>query len=364
MMNDQALDILTELCSIPTAPFVEHRVLAWIDAFAKKRRLRITSDKYGNRLIELGPKSTKPRLVFVAHSDHPGMVATKMLDTTTLLARFHGGVLSEYVLGEKVLFFERKREVRGVIKRVTQTSDRADYPAEVEVTVKSPVTAGSPGTFDQGVGRTKSGKFYSRVCDDLAGVAAILAAFDELRGKRLKAPVAALITRAEEEGFIGAIGAVKDGTLIRKTDRLISVECSAVQPYAQQGNGVILRVGDRLSIFNSAFTYWMNQQCDELAKEDNTFKFQRCLMPGGACEGTVFDSHGYCAAATCVPLGNYHNMDREKKKLGPEFIDLADWTNEVKLFIRLAERAGTIDLKFSPLKAHLNNRFAAMKKYL
>ena len=75
-------------------------------------------------------------------------------------------------------------------------------------------------------------------------------------------------------------------------------------------------------------------------------------------------AYGYEATCLCLPLGNYHNMDREKKTLGPEYIDLNDWTNEVKLFVRLAERAGDADLKFRPLKSRLNKRFAAMKKYL
>lgn len=357
------VSLLTEICSIPTAPFAEHRVLDWIDRFAKSRRLRIEKDQFGNRLIQVGPSRGR-RLVFVAHTDHPGMVAERMTDPTTLAARFHGGVLSSFVTGEKVRFFDGGREVSGIISRVTRKSDRADYPAEVEVRVKSPVSRLSPGMFDQGVGRTKGGKFYSRVCDDLAGVAAVLAAIDQLRSRRLAAPVAALLTRAEEEGFIGAIAAVKTGELVRKTDRLISVECSAIQPQAQQGNGVILRVGDRTSIFNSAFTFWINQQCEELAKEDKTFKHQRTLMPGGTCEGTVFDAHDYCAAAVCVPLGNYHNMDRERKQIGPEYIELSDWRNEVKLFVRLGERAGEVDLKFGSLKQRLNRRFAAMKRFL
>ena len=45
-------------------------------------------------------------------------------------------------------------------------------------------------------------------------------------------------------------------------------------------------------------------------------------MPGGTCEATVYDAYGYTAAAVCIPLGNYHNMDRGKKKIGPEYIDV------------------------------------------
>lgn len=364
-MTDRDLDLLMQLCSIPTAPFAEQRVLAFIDDFAHRRRFDLKFDRYGNRLLQAGPKRGRRRLVFVAHTDHPGMVSMKMTGPRTLLARFHGGVLSDYVRGTKVRFFAGDgKEVPGRVENITRKSDRADFPVEVEVSVRSPVPRGAPGMFDQGGGRVKGRRFYSRVCDDLAGVAAILSAMDRLDRRKLKVPVAALLTRAEEDGFIGAIAAVRAGELVRRDDRLISVECSAEQPYAKQGNGVILRVGDRTSIFHSGFTHWMHQQCEQLARDDKSFRFQRALMPGGSCEGTVFDSHGYVAAAACVPLGNYHNMDRQKQVIGPEYVDLADWRNEVKLFAHLGQRAHEIDLKFTGLKQRLNKRFSMLRGYL
>ena len=80
---------------------------------------------------------------------------------------------------------------------------------------------------------------------------------------------------------------------------------------------MIIRVGDKTSIFNSAFTYFLTQQAEALAKKDKSFKYQRALMPGGTCEATVYDAWGYIAAAVCVPLGNYHNMDRAQKEDRP-----------------------------------------------
>ena len=72
------------------------------------------------------------------------------------------------------------------------------------------------------------------------------------------------------------------------------------------------------------------------AKKKGGFTFQRSLMPGGACEGTCFDAFGYTAAAVCVALGNYHNMDRDKKTMGPEFISVRDWQHMVRLFVETA----------------------------
>src|SRR5439155_12123216 len=132
---------------------------------------------------------------------------------------------------------------------------------------------------------------------------------DVLHRSPTNTPVAVFLTRAEEEGFIGAVAAVLKPALLRKSDRIVAIECSAMQPYAPQGHGVIIRVGDKTSIFNSGLTYFLTQQAAALQKKSRSFKYQRALMPGGTCEATVYDAYGYTAAAVCVALGNYHNMD-------------------------------------------------------
>ena len=87
-------------------------------------------------------------------------------------------------------------------------------------------------------------------------------------------------------------------------------------------------------------------------------------MPGGTCEATVYDIWGYTAASLCVPLGNYHNMDNSRGKIGPEFIDVADWKNMVKLFIHLAQTGVQFQPGHGELRAKILTRFATMKKFL
>lgn len=357
--------ILHQLCSIPTAPFVEQRVYDWVEKFARSRsHLRLTRDAHGNRLLELAARSREPRLVFVAHTDHPGMVSEHMIDRRTLEARFFGGVLSEYVHGARVRFFDGRREVRGTVTHVVETEERKLYPSSVRVRIAAPVSPGSIGMFDLAPSRVRGGKFQSRLCDDLAGAAAALEMLDRLARKPPKSTVAVLLTRAEEVGFIGAIAAAQKPKLLRRSDRIISIECSAEQPYAQQGNGVILRVGDRVSVFNSALMYFMDRTAEDLAKRDRSFKFQRCLMPGGACEATVFDAMGYITGAACVPLGNYHNMDRKRKRIAEEYVDVNDWKNMVKLFVALAGAAHTFKPGHGQLRSRLNQRFETLKGLL
>jgi endoglucanase len=363
------MNILSELCSVPTAPYAEHRVIEYVERFVRDRSksLRLSRDRFNNQLIELRGKypAKARRLVLVAHMDHPGFVARKMINGKTLQADFYGGVLREYVNGAKVRFFdETNTEIRGIVTSTTPDKERPNYPSSAKIHLRMPVTPGSPGMFDQGPGRMKGNKFVSRVCDDLGGAAAALAVLDELSDKPPKNPVAVLLTRAEEDAFIGAIGAVLHPELLEKSDLIISIECSARQRYALQGNGVVLRVGDRTSIFNSAFMYFLNQQAQALAKRDSKFKFQRALMPGGTCEATVFDAYGYTTGAVCVPLGNYHNMDRHRRKIGPEYVDVNDWKNMVKLLAKVSRESHEFTADLGTLKEKIEKRFQAQRPLL
>ena len=348
------MDILCELCSCPTAPFAEHLVIEYVREFVRRHpRLKVSSDRFGNLLIELpGKVRGGPRWVFTAHMDHPGFVAEKMLDGKTLQAAFRGGVRAEFFKGSRVRFFDAGREILATVREFTVGKDRG-YPERAVLSVSRQVTAGSPGMWDEGEGHTKRGKFFSRVCDDLAGAAAALAMLSELASRPPRSTIAVLLTRAEEEGFIGAIAASLEPTLLRKSDRVVAIECSAMQPYAPQGKGAVIRVGDRTSVFNSDLTHFITQQAIALAKRDKRFQYQRALMPGGTCEATVYDIYGFTAASICVALGNYHNMDVAKGKVGPEYIDLSDWKCMVKLFVYLARTGHTWEPGHRMLKARV-----------
>ncbi len=355
--------ILRDLCSVPTAPFCESRVVDFVANFVSHRKnLSLRADRFGNLLIELKSRSRSPRWVFTAHMDHPGLIASETRGRT-LHATFRGGVKTEFFRGAKIRFFDADREIPGVIL-TAKPGDPKRSEHHLTVRVDSLVPPCTLGMFDQGPGRFQSGKFLSRVCDDLAGAAACLAMFDQLHRKPPRSPIAVLLTRAEEVGFIGAIAVSQHRTLLRKSDRVIAIECSSQQPFAPQGAGVILRVGDRTSIFNSPLTYFLGQQADELKKRDKKFLYQRALMPGGTCEATVYDVFGYTASSLCVALGNYHNMDTQKKKIAPEFVDVADWRNMVKMFVRLAQYGHEFVPGHLALRRRILLRFKPLQKLL
>ena len=132
-----------------------------------------------------------------------------------------------------------------------------------------------------------------------------------------------LLTRAEEVGFLGAFEAIRLGTV--PTDAVVlSLECSKALPEAPQGGGVIVRVGDRMSIFDPALTAALAAVA---AAAD--IPHTRRLMDGGVCEASAFCAAGYRASGLCIALGNYHNADDGGRGVGPEHVLVDDYLAEV-----------------------------------
>ena len=139
-------------------------------------------------------------------------------------------------------------------------------------------------------------------------------------------------------GFIGAIHLAKSGEVARDVT-IVSLECSSERsPGAgKMGEGVIIRVGDKTSIFNDADT----RALTTLAVE-NKIPHQRCLMSGGTCEATAYQLYGYRAAALCVALGNYHNCGPDTT-IAPEFVSVEDVQGMVRLLVAAATMPATAD---------------------
>lgn len=335
--------VLKGLLSLPTGTFVEGAVLQYIqNTCSRLPEVTCTSDRYGNLLAHYRhrPPDVTP-LVLAAHTDHPGFVAQEMIDRRTLRAVLRGGVASSYVERAKVRFWSRDHWITARVRELTRTADAPRYghgatrPLDGLLTVAEPVEPNSPGMWDLD-GPVLDGDLVRGVaCDDLAGVAAMLELLRRLSRKQAQAEVYYLFTRAEEVGFIGAIGAAEARTVSKKLP-IVAIETSKELPNAAVGEGPILRVGDRMSVFTPELTAWCGQVAQKLAARRKNFRFQRKLMDGGTCESTAYVVYGYQASGLCLALGNYHNMNEKTGKLGSEYVSLADWQSLVDWFEALA----------------------------
>lgn len=331
---------LLELTGLPTAAGLESRVIEWIEKWASRRKnVTLTRDELGNLTIKRKGARSKRPIYFTAHLDHPAFAVTEVLDHGRhIQAEFRGGVHDDYFEGTPVtLHLQGKKPVQG--KVISLDRKRSGDLLQL-VTIKleriAPVLPGDLVTWALPKAKIIKRRLHTPACDDLAAVAAAISAYEKLLAKpKGVGDVRLLFTLAEEVGFIGAIGAAKNGS-IPKGSTLVCLENSKAMIESPIGDGPIIRVGDRLSIFDPDLTARLNAVAENLAKQDKSFKHQRKLMPGGACEATAFRAYGYLSSCICLPLGNYHNMDEAKKKIAPESISVDDY----HMLVQLLEAVG------------------------
>jgi len=178
-----------------------------------------------------------------------------------------------------------------------------------------------------------------RALDDLAGCGSILSAIERLAQDKATADVYAVFTRAEEGGLFGARLMAEAGTLPEKT-LVVSVESSPVIPGVAQGDGPVIRTGDRAYTFDGDAEQVLIAARDSIMERDTDFRSQRQLMSGGMCEATAFAAFGYQVTGVAFPLGNYHNATTSIQDpdggVGAEYIRLADYLGGVELIAEAA----------------------------
>jgi len=357
---------LLEVTSLPSVAGKEQRVIAWVNRWLQSRPdLVCTVDAHGNMTIasRTEPSRRERPLYFTAHMDHPGFVVERVVAPDVVEVAFRGGVMDDYFREAPIIIHDSHGathqarlfgELRPGEKPGTFKHSMAEllHPTEA-------IAIGDVAVWDVGHAEVIDGLVHTLACDDLAALAAAVAAFESLPLAELDRPVRLLFTRAEEIGFVGAIGACRAGT-IPADARVIALENSRSFAESPIGGGPIVRVGDRMSIFNPSLTDAIAKRAEELAGGSSTvtasqkntelpaWKWQRKLMAGGACEASVFCGFGHEATCVCLPLGNYHNMaDLEAVQAGAfkgqprtarEFIAVSDFEGLVDLLIACGER--------------------------
>ena len=341
-----ALTIAEGVLRKPTVPYHEHLVAAHCVDVATELGLPTARDGAGNVVVRYESAGADPSapLVLVAHLDHPGFVVDA-IDGDQVSLTFHGGLGAENALeGAPIDFFDGRTDAaigRGALVAASETAGR--LTGAVAEVLDGEAALGAMAMWGFPAWSIEDERVTSRVCDDLLGVAAILACLDTVKRQAPEGvAVWGLLTRAEEVGFLGALEAIRLGT-VPSASTVLSLECSKALVNAPQGDGVIVRVGDRMSVFAPALTEALRVAAESVAADDASFRFQRKLMDGGACEATAFCASGYRASGLAVPLGNYHNAADIGPGIAAENVLVDDWLAEVRLLIELACRPELLD---------------------
>jgi len=147
----------------------------------------------------------------------------------------------------------------------------------------------------------------------------------------------------------------------------LSLETSRPVNGAEIGSGPVVRVGDRLSVFDHQIVDLLLRTASEQG-----IRVQRRLLDAGACEATAMQACGIRSAGLSVPLGNYHNLD-EDEIIAPEFVMLDDVKAMVNLLVALVgtEHEGLgersieerVTLRMKEFKKHLEAGNAVFATY-
>jgi putative aminopeptidase FrvX len=339
-------NIAERLMRCPAAAYHEDFVAAECQKICAELGLPCEPDKYGNLLVRLKTTDAPP-LILAAHLDHPGFGGLARAESNVLKAEFRGTVSDTYFREGVPLLLMPGRTKALLGKRI---SDKKEF--EIHTTGNLRSSDAKFAVWDLSDFELREDRIVGRACDDLIGVASTFAAMAELKNTNADVHIMAAITRAEEVGFRGALALAKSGLL--PTDGIIiSLETSKEIPPIKMGSGVIIRVGDKTSIFDSAATRFLTESASELSASKPTFQFQRALMSGGTCEATAYQEFGYTTAAMCVALGNYHNC-AENNQIKEEFVNANDASGMVELLVHVAENMKRYDELVQRLPERLN----------
>lgn len=358
-MKSSHLAILRSVLACPTAPYREHRVVDVVHRMAARLdHVRFSRDPDGNVLLRYrrGRKRVRRPLVLQAHLDHPGFHALTQRRTGRLEARFLGSVERERFAGARVVFHGVER-VRATVVSVRKPKGSPHLVATLDAGDR--IEPGTPGTWDLPACRIRGDVLETRAADDLTGVAAILCVFEDLAHEGPEIEVRAALTRAEEVGFVGAVGLVRHGG-IPDGSPVINLECSLALPHARPGHGPVVRVGDIRTTFSPRLTDAVVGIARGLGKG---FRFQRALMDGGACEATAIGMYGHETAAICLPTENFHNVTA-RGRIGPERVRMGDLEGMIRLTHAAATADLDLDARTGGTRATLDRRYDSMREEL
>ena len=343
-MEKRFLHLARRLMPLPTAPFREQFVMEEISRQAAELDLEIQSDAVGNLLLVYhGDRGSEPipRVIFTAHMDHPGLLYSQPLSPRDHLFELAGNVNVELAKKGEVDIYDpagtaNQSPVRGVIQSYAEpVGGQPVFSVRIAKGDAGLLTPDSFAMWRLPVLRQQGRQLRCRACDDLAGVTVALTVMDHLLRSRSRCCAGMLLTRAEETGFGGMMAAVR-GDWLPREPLYINIECSSRRAGAALGAGPVIRVGDRISVFDPSLCAGLvaiaESEMDD--SEGPGLPCQRKLMDGGACEATVLALAGFQVGAVALPLDHYHNWG--KKRLRPEAIDIGDAVALVNLLARVA----------------------------
>lgn len=352
--REACIQALSAICGIPTAPFFEARVAAYITARLRELGLAYEQDEYGNILATYtGPNAPEQGIAYVAHMDHPAFELTAF-EGLTARGSILGGLINaparfsppQIVRIYPALPASGGQPEQGIAATCTYDHETKDLELALAAPLPGSVASGYFGVWDLPPIKVDADDcVHLCVADDLVGCAAILLALEAMKVHNAPFRVHAVFTRAEEVGLYGA-------TLFARSHRLpagtyvVSIEISNQRPGLALGSGAIIRSGDARMTFDDeaeAILRGTMAEINAALSADEVAagrRLRRMVMDGGSCEASRFIAEGYRTTGLVLQLQNYHNCPSGDQPLAPEIIHIDDMVMAVEVLASAPRHMG------------------------
>lgn len=351
----QLRETLREILSVPTAPYQERWLRERIVArYQDAATVRSEVDQWGNLHLSYRPNPrsrARAKFALHAHLDHPGFCYQKEVGKGKGKggAEILGGVAPRLV-GGKIRFFPAPKH-RGILATIKKVNTDEKGGRTVKLKHKKDIPDGCLGMWDFPALAIKKKFLEGRGFDDNLGVAILVAILDDAVREECPTAFEVLLTCAEEVGLVGAMALLQSESF-KLPATILTLEMPGARGELVPGDGVIVRTGDSLTVYDPDLVLHLRNLASALQKEDPTFRFQRRLGTGGATEVTSFSLFGYQGAALCLPVINGHNINAAGCP-APERVHLGDLLSLVALLKTFIVTPLTLRSSGNKLKSRL-----------
>ena len=344
---DSTQKLLKELTEANGVPGYEAPIRAVVRQYLEGTG-ELSQDKSGNLFCRLEGSAAAPRVMLAGHMDEIGFMVKHITNEGFIKFLPLGGWFDQVMLGQRVVIHTRQGEVVGVIgakpphllpaeersKVVMKKDMYIDIGATSQADVEAAgVAQGDPVTPRADFVELAGGKtFLSKAFDDRVGVALVISALQELKGRPHPNTVYGVATVQEEVGLRGATTSVRsvdpDVAIVLESD--IAGDVPGIKPEESSvklGQGPTVLIYEGRTIPNLRLRQFLVDTAREL-----DIPVQISYVEGGGTDAGAIHLHhtGVPSAILGVAARHIHSHS--------SIIHRDDYERAVRLLVGVIER--------------------------
>ena len=333
------MDLIEELCKTYGPAGREHRIREILERELKNSRFDMRTDRLGNLIVHRPGKSERAqKIMLCAHMDEIGLIVTYIDKNGFLRFTNVGGVFSEHILYQRVIFENGTTGIIGVEPSRDESKEGSksgakpkfermfiDIGAHDRASAEKKVRIGDIAAFSQQVSYIDKKRIAAKALDDRIGCYCLVMTAKRL--KRTDHDIYFVFSVQEEVGLRGA----RTGAYAIEPTYAIAVDVTDTgdTPEAQRmevsvGKGVAIKVKDSWFITSPAVK-------DKLAEYARALSipYQFEVLEHGSTDAAVIQlvKEGVMSGVLSVPTRYIHSTS--------EMCDLNDVDGTIKLLLHI-----------------------------